>query len=46
VAGFRVLNTDTEAAAYMADTFINASKWVLEPIQYDHTLGASPPPCA
>jgi pectinesterase len=32
--GFRVLK----------DTFINASKWVLEPIQYDHTLGAAPPP--
>jgi pectinesterase len=44
--GFRVLNADTEAAAYTADMFINASKWVLEPIQYDHTLGAAPPPRA
>jgi pectinesterase len=42
--GFRVLNADAEAAAYMVDTFINASKWVPEPIQYDHTLGVTPPP--
>jgi pectinesterase len=44
-SGFRVLNADAEAAAYTADTFINTSKWVPEPIQYDHTLGAAPPPC-
>jgi hypothetical protein len=30
--GFRVLNAAAEAAAYTADTFINASKWVPEPI--------------
>jgi pectinesterase len=45
-SGFRVLNTDAEAATYMADTFINASKWVPEPIKYDHTHGAAPPPLA
>jgi pectinesterase len=31
-SGFRVLNTDAEAAVYTADTFINTSKWVPEPI--------------
>jgi pectinesterase len=36
--GFRVLNAATEAATYTADTFINVSKWVPEPIQYDHNL--------
>jgi hypothetical protein len=45
-SGFRVLNADAEVAAYTADTFINVSKWVPEPIQYDHTLGMAPPPCA
>jgi pectinesterase len=44
--GFHVLNADTEAAAYTADMFINLSKWVPEPIQYDHTLGAAPLPRA
>ena len=44
--GFRILNTTAEAASYTADTFINASKWVPEPIQYDHTLSAAPPPRA
>jgi hypothetical protein len=44
--GFRVLNAATEAATYTADTFINASKWVPEPIQYDHTLSAASPLCA
>ena len=43
--GFHVLNA-TEAVAYTVDTFINASKWVPEPIQYDHTLNAAPPPRA
>jgi hypothetical protein len=41
--GFRVLNAVAEAAAYTADTFIIASKWVPEPIQYEHTLSAPPP---
>jgi hypothetical protein len=44
--GFRVLNATAKVATYMADTFINVSKWVLEPIQYDHTLSATPPLCA
>jgi pectinesterase len=44
--GFRILNTTAEAASYTADTFINASKWVPEPIQYNHTLSAAPPPRA
>jgi hypothetical protein len=30
----------------MVDMFINASKWVPEPTQYDHTLGAAPLPRA
>jgi pectinesterase len=41
--GFCVLNAATEAATYTADTFIEASKWVPEPIQYDHTLSVAPP---
>jgi pectinesterase len=44
--GFRVLNATAEVAAYTADMFINASKWVPEPIQYDHTLSAAPSPRA
>jgi pectinesterase len=44
--GFRVLHADVKAAVYTANTFINASKWVPKPIQYDHTLGAAPPPRA
>jgi pectinesterase len=42
--GFCVLNAAAEAAAYTVDMFINASKWVPKPIQYDHTLNAVPPP--
>ena len=45
-SGFRVLHADVKAAVYTANTFINASKWVPKPIQYDHTLGAAPPPRA
>eukprot|EP00267_Zea_mays_P040392 XP_008680111.1 probable pectinesterase/pectinesterase inhibitor 17 [Zea mays] len=44
--GFRVLNATAEAAAYTADTLINVSKCVPEPIQYDHSLSAAPPPRA
>ena len=44
--GFRVLNAPAEVAAYTVDMFINASKWVPEPIQYDHTLSAAPSPRA
>ena len=44
--GFRVLNAAAEATAYKADTFINASKWVPEPIQYNHTLSVAPSPRA
>ena len=44
--GFRVLNATAEVAAYTVDMFINASKWVPEPIQYDHTLSAAPSPRA
>ena len=45
-SSFRVININAEAAAYTADTFINTSKWVPEPIQYDHTLGAASLPRA
>jgi pectinesterase len=44
--GFRVLNAIAETAMYTTDTFINASKWVPEAIQYDHTLSTTPPPRA
>jgi pectinesterase len=44
--GFRDLNGAAEAAVYTADTFINTSKWVPEPIQYDHTLSVAPSPRA
>jgi pectinesterase len=44
--GFRVLNAAAAAATYTVYTFINASKWVPKPIQYNHTLSAPPPPRA